>query len=111
MKKVVTLLTSEKLLRRHADITDDFFDCLKRVVKHYTEDFFRLHGIAAATMVVRKFRTFITKASQDLIECTLLHVFAGLLFSQTSTHGREPIGAGRLLLSVRVWVGPARRNN
>ena len=45
------MLTTEKLLRKHADIVEDFFDCLMRIVDHYTADFFQLHGIAAATIM------------------------------------------------------------
>ncbi len=52
MQKVVPLLTSEKLLRKHADVTEDFFDCLTRIVDFYTEDVFsNLSGIAMAAMM------------------------------------------------------------
>ena len=51
--QVVPLLTSKKLLRKHPDVTDDFFDCLTRVVDYYPKELFQLNGIAAATMMVR----------------------------------------------------------
>eukprot|EP00750_Incisomonas_marina_P015009 INCI18051.3.p1 GENE.INCI18051.3~~INCI18051.3.p1 ORF type:complete len:962 (+),score=128.27 INCI18051.3:108-2888(+) len=51
IKKVVPLLTSKKLLRKHPDVTDDFFDCLTRVVDYYPKELFQLNGIAAATMM------------------------------------------------------------